>query len=126
MSLYQYKGTIRRVIDGDTLEVDVALGFYITKTIRVRLRGINAPEPRGETREAGIVSASALVARIRQVAGLSHPNADEELARIGAPCTLQSFRGKSFDRWVAEVTVDGSLKTLGEWMVENGFAEDTE
>ena len=52
--MYTYLGIVKRIIDGDTCVVDVALGFYITATLPVRLLGINAPELRGETREAGI------------------------------------------------------------------------
>lgn len=43
--MYQYKATISRVIDGDTVVMDVDLGFYIwLKDIHFRFWGINAPE----------------------------------------------------------------------------------
>lgn len=43
--MYQYKvKKINRVIDGDTIDVDIDLGFGITYSHRVRLKGINAPE----------------------------------------------------------------------------------
>ena len=45
--MYTYKiKKINRVIDGDTLDVDIDLGFYITITQRVRLKGIDAAEIR--------------------------------------------------------------------------------
>ena len=43
--MYQYKiRKINRIIDGDTLDVDIDLGFHLTITQRVRLKGINAAE----------------------------------------------------------------------------------
>lgn len=42
--LYTYKATVIRVIDGDTLDVCIDIGFYSKIVLRLRLRGINAPE----------------------------------------------------------------------------------
>lgn len=44
------------VYDGDTLWVDIDLGFMISQRIRLRLLGIDAPELRGQERAAGILS----------------------------------------------------------------------
>lgn len=42
--MYQYRFSLVRVIDGDTLVVDIDLGFYVTVRQTVRLVGINTPE----------------------------------------------------------------------------------
>ena len=44
MSLYEYKATVIRVIDGDTADFSTDLGFDIFHSLRVRFSGINAPE----------------------------------------------------------------------------------
>jgi len=44
--MYEYKATLIRVIDGDTVDFAVDLGFNIQFTERFRLKGINAPETR--------------------------------------------------------------------------------
>ena len=45
--MYKYKiKNIIRVVDGDTVEVDIDLGFHVTLNQRVRLKGIDAPETR--------------------------------------------------------------------------------
>ena len=62
--MYTYRGIVKRVIDGDTCVVEVELGFHITTTLVVRLRGINAPELRGETREAGLAARDFLVSLV--------------------------------------------------------------
>lgn len=52
---YVYNITEYRVIDGDTIEVGVDLGFRLRYMINVRLDGVNAPETRGAERAAGLV-----------------------------------------------------------------------
>lgn len=43
--MYQYKiKKINRIIDGDTVDLDIDLGFGLTLSQRVRLKNINAPE----------------------------------------------------------------------------------
>lgn len=42
--LYLYAGKIVKIVDGDTLLVAVDLGFNVKIDVRLRLRGINAPE----------------------------------------------------------------------------------
>lgn len=44
MSLYEYNARVLRVVDGDTVQLDVDLGFDIRQRMTVRLYGINAPE----------------------------------------------------------------------------------
>ena len=45
--MYQYKAIITKVIDGDTVDVDIDLGFDVwLKKQRIRLYGIDTPESR--------------------------------------------------------------------------------
>jgi micrococcal nuclease len=47
MKPYYYKCTLIKVIDGDTIDVDIDLGFGVTlSNQRLRLYGINTPETR--------------------------------------------------------------------------------
>ena len=41
---YLYRGRVVKVVDGDTVDVDIDLGFGITRRERVRLAGVNTPE----------------------------------------------------------------------------------
>jgi len=52
--MYQYKAKIERVVDGDTIYVDVDLGFYLRQVMNVRLKGIDTPEIRGDERPEGL------------------------------------------------------------------------
>ena len=44
--MYIYNAKLDRVVDGDTVDATVDLGFDTWKHIRVRLVGINTPETR--------------------------------------------------------------------------------
>ncbi len=42
--MYEYRAIIDRVVDGDTIDVDIDLGFDVwLKKQRIRLRGVDAP-----------------------------------------------------------------------------------
>ena len=43
---FHYGCTLRRVIDGDTIDVDADLGFDVSIRLRLRFKGINTPESR--------------------------------------------------------------------------------
>ena len=44
--MYEYKAVVDRVVDGDTIDVTIDLGFKVWKKMRVRMEGINTPESR--------------------------------------------------------------------------------
>jgi micrococcal nuclease len=42
--MYQYKAKVERVVDGDTIDLNIDLGFKIITNQRIRLAGIDTPE----------------------------------------------------------------------------------
>jgi len=44
--MYKYKAKLDRVVDGDTIDANIDLGFDVSVKKRIRLAGINAPESR--------------------------------------------------------------------------------
>ena len=42
--MYKYRAKLIRCVDGDTADLDIDLGFYMTATIRGRLVGVDTPE----------------------------------------------------------------------------------
>ena len=42
--MHTYKAKINRVVDGDTVDFEVDLGFHVCINIRTRLLGIDTPE----------------------------------------------------------------------------------
>jgi micrococcal nuclease len=49
--MYEYNAKIDRVVDGDTIDVIIDLGFSVWKKMRVRMEGINTPESRTRDKE---------------------------------------------------------------------------
>ena len=47
--MYEYRAKLERVVDGDTVDLVVDLGFGVLRRDRFRLVGIDAPERRKET-----------------------------------------------------------------------------
>ena len=110
--MYEYTVTIVRVVDGDTVDVDIDLGFEVTlKNQRVRLIGIDAPETRTRDQE-------------EKTRGLASKEFVETMLPIGSQQYLISReyhgeRGK-YGRILGDFTVgDGTLTDL---MVRHGHA----
>ena len=63
--MFEYNAICTRVIDGDTIDARVDLGFSVWFDCRVRLMGIDAPETRTknlEEKQAGLKTKAALEA----------------------------------------------------------------
>lgn len=102
---YRYRATVRNVVDGDTFDAAVDLGFHVRAEVRFRMAGVNAPELHGSTREAGEAAKAWLA------------------SRIGArEVILDTTRGQEkYGRWLATVYVDGG-ESVNQRMVEEGLA----
>ena len=67
--MYEYRATIIKIIDGDTVDVDIDLGFNVVlKDERVRIAGIDTPESRTrdlEEKKFGLLAK----ARVKELLG---------------------------------------------------------
>ena len=62
--MYTYKAKLDRVIDGDTVDSNIDLGFDISVHKRIRLAGIDSPESRTrdlEEKQRGLASKERLI-----------------------------------------------------------------
>jgi len=67
--LYHYSAEVTRVVDGDTVDAFVDLGFDMHSKQRVRLYGINTPECRTRNRaekKAGLAAKARLVEMLKE------------------------------------------------------------
>ena len=114
--MYEYRCKVIKVIDGDTVDVDIDLGFdIIIKGERVRIMGIDTPESRTRDKvekKFGLASK----ARLKElIGGRSGPILKTQINRKG-----EDMRGK-FARILGDfVTDDGRLVT--DILVEEGHA----
>jgi len=51
--MFEYNGKVTRIIDGDTIVIEIDLGFDLKLKQIVRIYGINAPEISGEDKKRG-------------------------------------------------------------------------
>ena len=72
--MYEYKiKEVVKVVDGDTVDIVIDLGFDLTKKERVRLAGIDAPESRTkdlEEKKLGLDAKEFLIRRLDDCDGL--------------------------------------------------------
>ena len=109
--MYTYKVTIVRVVDGDTIDVDIDLGFGMTySNQRIRLSGIDTPECR--TRDDVE----------KQFGFLAKRFVESLVGEPGSTCTLQShaFEKGKFGRILGDIVVDG--KSMSETMIQEHHA----
>jgi len=62
--MYRYNAKLERVVDGDTVDALVDLGFDTWKKVRIRMMGMNAPESRTrdlEEKKKGLAAKDRLI-----------------------------------------------------------------
>ena len=62
--MFEYNATVIKVVDGDTIDAMVDLGFSTFKKVRIRMHGINAPESRTrdlEEKKKGLAAKARLI-----------------------------------------------------------------
>lgn len=110
---YTYRvQTIDKVVDGDTLDLTVNLGFGIRTTQRFRLLGIQAPESRGKDKERGKVVAKWLSDR------LEGPCQQQKLY-------VKSVKHEGFGRWLGTLFIvedDVRIIDVNSEMLNEGHA----
>ena len=94
--MYIYSAKCLKVVDGDTIDARVDLGFDTFKKIRIRLVGINAPESRTrdlEEKERGL----AAKARVKQLMSESKNQFVLHSQGVGkfGRCLAEIFLGES-------------------------------
>ena len=103
--MFEFRAELIRVVDGDTVDLLVDLGFNTFIRDRFRLLGINAYEMRGEEREKGLKAKDCLIDAMN----------DKELIIT----TSKNPKGK-YGRWLATIHADGV--NINQLLVEKGHA----
>ena len=110
--MYSYRVENIRVIDGDTVEVDIDLGFDVwLKKQKVRIHNIDAPEMRSKDKEEKVFAQAAK----RRM---------EELLSIDEDIILRSFqdvRGK-FGRIIGDFVIYDLAGTCADALCTEGYA----
>jgi len=116
-SCYNFRVTkINRVVDGDTIDVTIDLGFDLYKKERVRVAGVDTPEKRTRNKEEkllGIDATGWLKAKLEETI-----KGDEELI---IRTELKGGVGK-YGRLLGWLYVGDSDISLNEQMITEGYA----
>ena len=108
--MYEYNAICIRVVDGDTIDARVDLGFSVWIECRVRLEGIDAPETRTknlEEKQAGLKTKAFLQAIM-----------DE----CGHKFVLKSHGVGKYGRCLGTIYVDG--ESINQRLLAEGLAEE--
>lgn len=103
--MYKYNAVINKIIDGDTVNLTIDLGFRLSYTANCRLAGINAPEM---STEAGKSSKIALTL----------------LLGLGNKYLIESTGLDKYGRPIVEIwkrSKDG-IASMNQVMIEQGHA----
>ena len=119
---FKYRvSSLEKVGDGDTIDVNIDLGFDVCTKQRVRLLGIDTPESRTrdlEEKKFGLLSKKKLKEWCLKAVASEKDDIEIELR-----CPEADSRGK-FGRVLAEIWVseDGQWTNVNRWMCEEGYA----
>ena len=108
--MYEYACKVERVVDGDTVDVVLNLGFDIMYKSRVRLYGIDTPESR--TRDLDEKARG-------KMAGAFLKNKIDSGEKVVIQTKLKDSRGK-FGRVLGNIIVDGI--NINKLMIDNYHA----
>ncbi len=101
--MYEYNAKLIRIIDGDTIVVTMDVGFNMTTKQHIRLLGINAPEKRGKTKQAGLDAKEHLITLLK----------NDDLV-------IKTRKNDSFGRYLGTIYLNGT--DINQQMIDDGFA----
>jgi micrococcal nuclease len=110
--MYEYACKINKVLDGDTVDIDLDLGFNVVLAgQRVRMAGVDTPESRTtntEEKPRGLLSKRRLTDKL-----------------TGVKCKIRTFKPDNnddkFGRILGEFILEDGTN-VNKWLIENNYA----
>ena len=110
--MYKYNATLLRVVDGDTADVMIDLGFNTWSKKRLRFKGVDTWEKRTRNLE-------------EKAKGILASKFTEDYLKLnGGKFVIQSYGTGKYGRVLAEIFVklNGEETSLNKLLIENGHA----
>lgn len=107
-----YVKKVSKVVDGDTIDVDIDLGFDISFSSRVRLAGIDTPESRTSNKMEKALGLEAKAYLKHQI----------DSAKSVVIKTEKMDSSEKYGRILGWVYLDDSNLSLNEKMIKDGYA----
>jgi len=111
--MYEYRvKKVTGVVDGDTIDCDIDLGFNVSYSQRVRLAGIDTPESRTKDKNEKVLGLEA-----KEYVKSKLKDAQSVVIKTELPDSSEKY-----GRILGWIYVDGSPKSVNEQMIEDGYA----
>lgn len=111
--MYEYHvKKVTNVVDGDTIDVDIDLGFDISFSSRVRLAGIDTPESRTTNKAEKVLGLEA-----KEYVKSKIKDAKDVVIK-----TEKMDSSEKYGRILGWVFLDGSKVSINEQMIADGYA----
>jgi micrococcal nuclease len=111
--MYEYRvKKVTKILDGDTIDVDLDLGFNISYSQRVRLSGVDTPESR--TRD--------LNEKKFGVEAKEYVKSLIDNAKLVVIKTEKPDSSEKYGRILGQVFLDGSSISVNQMLIDNGYA----
>ena len=111
--MYEYHvKKVTNVVDGDTIDVEIDLGFDISFSSRVRLAGIDTPESRTTNKAEKVLGLEA-----KEYVKSKIKDAKEVVIK-----TEKMDSSEKYGRILGWVFLDGSKLSINEQMIADGYA----
>jgi micrococcal nuclease len=111
--MYEYRiKKVTNVVDGDTIDVEIDLGFSVSYAQRLRLAGIDTPESRTTDKAEKVLGLEA-----KEYLKSKVKDAKDVVVKTEKPDSSEKY-----GRILGWVYVDGSTKSVNEQMIEDGYA----
>ena len=111
--MYEYHvKKVNNVVDGDTIDVDIDLGFDISFSSRVRLAGIDTPESRTTNKAEKVLGLEAK----------EYVKSKIKDAKVVVIKTEKMDSSEKYGRILGWLFLDGSKVSVNEQMIADGYA----
>jgi|SRR5215510_2739161 len=106
---WTFKAKLIRVVDGDTIDLEIDIGLHGRRIERMRLLGINCPEMHGDARPAGL-------------AAKDYTSKWLESLDVDWPLVISTYKSDVFGRYLAVVWRRSDGSCLNDDLVASGNA----
>jgi len=111
--MYQYKAEVVKIVDGDTIDVVIDLGFKITTNQRIRLARVNTPETYNVKKDS----------EEYQKGMAAKQYVEQRLAANKNEINLETEKvTEKYGRYIGTIWLADSTVSLNDELVEKGFA----
>jgi len=116
--MYEYQASLLSVVDGDTIDVTVDLGFRIHREIRLRLEGVDTHETYGVSKDSEEYRKGT-----EEKAFVQEWFEDAESEEFEWPVRIRTEKTGKFGRYIADVERKSDGAVLNSDLIER-FGEE--